>query len=413
MSYLFLQANAKRIPLPDGSVHCCVTSPPYFGLRDYGVDGQVGLEKTPAEYVANLIEIFREVRRVLRDDGTMWVVIGDSFSASGKSGGGSQGKRWSECGADVVGPKGGKWSPPPPGYKPKDLLGIPWMVAFALRDDGWYLRMDNIWYKRNPMRESVTDRPTKCHEYMFLFSKKARYYYDKYAVMTPSAASTKARLSQNVDRQEGSHRANAGGKTNGTMKAVGDEDAANKLSVWDVPTKPLKIAHFATFPPALIEPCVKAGTSERGCCPKCGAPWRRVVEKSRKATRPGTATKTEGLKVADFGNRDPGRHVTSTRTVGWESSCTCMEAREPRPCTVLDPFGGAMTTSLVSEALGRDSVCLELKPEYIEIGHRRMAEAAEKAEADRLKALRPKRARAPRAPRVLPTQMDIPFPEAS
>lgn len=285
--------------MPAQSVHCCVTSPPYFGLRDYGHDGQIGLEQNPGEFVAKLVEVFREVRRVLRDDGTLWLNLGDSYASV-------------ECGS----------------AKPKDLLGIPWRVAFALQADGWYLRQDIIWHKPNPMPESVRDRCTKAHEYIFLMSKSGRYYFDAEAISEPLAASSIARLAQpNLAKQTGSTR--VPGKTNGNMKAVGprfggskygddsraesrtksgDEwqggGRANKRSVWTVATRPFKGAHFAIYPPDLIEPCVLAG------CPVGGV--------------------------------------------------------------VLDPFGGAGTTGLVAQRHGRSAVLCELNPDYAQMAQSRI-----------------------------------------
>lgn len=209
-----------------GSVHTCITSPPYFGLRDYGMEGQIGLEDTPDAFVARLVDVFSEVRRVLRDDGTLWLNLGDSY--------------------------GGE----------KQLMGIPWRVAFALQADGWCLRQDIIWHKPNPMPESVTDRCTKAHEYIFLLSKSPRYYYDADAIKEAAAESSIARLSQaTLGQQAGSAR--VPGKANGNMKAVGG-DMRNKRSVWTVTTKPFKGAHFATFPPDLIEPCILAGSPRGG-----------------------------------------------------------------------------------------------------------------------------------------------------
>lgn len=237
--------------LEAGSVQTCVTSPPYFGLRDYGVDGQIGLEPTPDEFVAKLVEVFREVHRVLRDDGTLWLNLGDSYAAN-------------------------RGSQPPPtntrnkaghvgqrrtvgGLKDKDLIGIPWRVAFALQADGWYLRQDIIWHKPNPMPESVHDRCTKAHEYLFLLSKGPRYYFDAEAIKEPVAEASIARLSQaTLAQQAGSAR--VPGKTNGNMKAVGNTETRNRRSVWTVTTKPFKGAHFATFPERLIEPCILAGS---------------------------------------------------------------------------------------------------------------------------------------------------------
>lgn len=247
--------------MPEKSMHCCVTSPPYFGLRDYGVDGQIGLEPTPGEFVQALVAVFREVRRVLRDDGTCWVNLGDSYNAYNGNRGASKGDANSRHHEIMPGqPKGAGLTVPT--LKNKDLIGIPWRVAFALQDDGWYLRQDIIWNKPNPMPESVRDRCTKAHEYVFLLSKSPRYYFDGHAIKEPAAESSLARLAQpTLAQQVGSAR--VPGKTNGNMKAVGGE-MRNKRSVWTVTTQPYKGAHFATFPPALIEPCILAGCPADG-----------------------------------------------------------------------------------------------------------------------------------------------------
>ena len=222
---------------PEKIVQMCVTSPPYFGLRDYGHEGQIGIEETPEEYVTALVEVFREVRRVMRDDGTLWLNVGDSYAAQR---GGSHMPAQTVAGG--VGGKGGKRAfrgmggigrvaahrnARAIGLKHKDLIGIPWRLAFALQADGWYLRQDIIWHKPNPMPESMTDRCTKAHEYLFLLAKSERYYFDAAAIKE---------------------------------KAVGDAEYRNRRSVWSVPTKPYKGAHFATFPPMLIEPCILAGS---------------------------------------------------------------------------------------------------------------------------------------------------------
>ena len=265
----------------------CVTSPPYFGLRDYGVDGQFGREKTPDEYVAHLVEVFRDVRELLTDDGTLWLNIGDSYANDSKWGGSSGGKHAKDLHGNTGIGRGKTFT----GLKSKDLIGIPWRVAFALQADGWYLRQDIIWAKPNPMPESVRDRCTKSHEYIFLLSKSPIYYFDIEANLEAAAASTIARLSQpTLESQVGSSR--VPGKTNGNMKAVGrggknafrgqghfryGEDGPanreghdmknigtglmrNRRSVWTVTTKPYKGAHFATFPSDLIEPCILAGS---------------------------------------------------------------------------------------------------------------------------------------------------------
>lgn len=245
--------SAMRLEIEDGSINCVVTSPPYFGLRDYGTAGQIGLERTPEEYVAKLVDVFRKVRRVLRDDGTVWLVLGDSYASQG--GRGIQGKS-GQC-ADRKACKAGgarerrSSGRPPPGLKTKDLIGIPWMVAFALRADGWYLRNEIIWAKPNPMPESVKDRCTKSHENMFLLTKKARYHCDMEAIKEPAVDAGKVNLgNKNVDKS----RNDADRDRNIPVAAM-----RNKRDVWTVASQPYKGAHFATFPPKLIEPCILAG----------------------------------------------------------------------------------------------------------------------------------------------------------
>lgn len=253
----------------------CVTSPPYFGLRDYGHAGQLGLEQTPEQYIAAMVEVFRCVRDVLDDDGTLWLNIGDSYAANGRSG---LNEGWSDRAQDYAG--GGHKAEAarhrgekrvPPGLKPKDLIGIPWMLAFALRADGWYLRQDIIWHKPNPMPESMTDRCTKAHEYLFLLSKGPRYFFDSDAMQEPAAglnnyppmggpvpgAPPQGRLRPSVKR------GGFGGKTNAMPRREAfraTSPTRNRRSVWTVATRPYKGAHFATFPPALIEPCICAGS---------------------------------------------------------------------------------------------------------------------------------------------------------
>jgi DNA modification methylase len=240
--------------LPEGIVNTCVTSPPYYGLRDYGEQGQVGLEQTPEEYVQKLVEVFREVKRVLRDDGTLWLNLGDSYSGSGKGPAGNLGKTHNEREMTHTHVSGKV----PDGLKPKDLIGIPWMIAFALRNDGWYLRQDIIWHKPNPMPESVTDRCTKSHEYIFLLSKSKTYYYDAESIKEPVKQDWGTR-----DRTNGKYH-NAGTGLNPHTGLQKSYEKANKRSVWSVTTKPFHGAHFATFPPDLIEPCVIAGSPEGG-----------------------------------------------------------------------------------------------------------------------------------------------------
>jgi site-specific DNA-methyltransferase (adenine-specific) len=241
--------------LPDKSVNCCVTSPPYFGLRDYGHEGQIGLEETPEAFVQKMVEVFREVNRVLRDDGTLWLNLGDSYAGGGNYRGINSEeslttKQRSNRGARGVSQLLGACNTP--GLKAKDLIGIPWRVAFALQADGWYLRQDIIWHKPNPMPESVTDRCTKAHEYVFLLSKSARYYYDSEAIKEPGvkgAAGSSFNKGKTATHQMG--------RSSGKDRS--DSDTRNRRSVWTVATKPYRGAHFAAFPPALVEPCILAG----------------------------------------------------------------------------------------------------------------------------------------------------------
>lgn len=383
MSYEILTGNVLDTikSIPDGSVRTAVTSPPYYGLRDYGtaswidgdpncdhnpqkadggkradralplgrgglykevcgkcgagrVDEQIGLEESPEAYIQSLIDVFREVRRVLADDGTLWVNIGDSYATHASA---SKKHAHNFRSAEIATENGiGALKKPTAramGLKEKDLIGIPWMLAFALRDDGWYLRSEVIWHKPNPMPESVTDRPTKAHEQIFLFSKSPKYYYDQEAILEPASINTERRISQNVEKQVGSTRGYGGMKANGNMKAVTrkhkdqklskgshgfDMDsgewlgatlqdgtlARNKRSVWTVTTKPYKEAHFATFPPDLIEPCILAGSA-----------------------------------AGD---------------------------------TVLDPFNGSGTTGEVALIHRRKYIGCELNPEYVKLTHKRL-----------------------------------------
>jgi DNA modification methylase len=300
--------------LPDGSVHCVVSSPPYFGLRDYGVDGQIGLEQTPDEYVAELVAVFREARRVLRDDGTLWLNLGDSYATSpagNKTPSGISQNTVKRVGSELATYNSTR-KDNLPGIKQKDLIGIPWRVAFALQADGWYLRQDIIWHKPNPMPESVTDRCTKAHEYVFLLAKSARYWYDDEAIRQPLAEATAERYLGGPMTISGQF------KGSPTDKRYQDEGkkidgralptTANKRSVWTIPTQPYSEAHFATMAPELARTCILAG------CPEGG--------------------------------------------------------------TVLDPFGGAGTTGLVADQLGRDAILIELNPQYAELARNRIANDA-------------------------------------
>jgi DNA modification methylase len=247
------------LEFPSESVQCCVTSPPYWGLRDYGIDSQLGLEETPEQYVTKMVEVFREVRRVLKKDGTLWLNLGDSFVGGNNTNNGGNANFGSQPGRDGMGETAkAKWT----GLRPKNLVGIPWRVAFALQADGWYLRSDIIWSKPNPMPESVTDRPTKAHEYLFLLSKNERYYYDAEAIKEKSidepGTNRGGALSRSVLVDRSIDAFVAG--TNHMGPPFISSGFRNKRSVWTVPTEPYAEAHFATFPPDLIKPCILAGT---------------------------------------------------------------------------------------------------------------------------------------------------------
>jgi|TARA_R110002050_G_scaffold283096_1_gene431300 DNA modification methylase len=254
-----LQGNCinKIKELEDNSIDCVVSSPPYFGLRDYGVDGQFGLEKTYQDYLANTVKIFKTFKPKLKDNATIWWNVGDSYSS---------GKRKTTTNQSLRGNKnyGVTRTPVQDGIKEKDLLMIPNRVAIALQDEGWYIRSEIIWHKPNPMPESVRDRPTSCHEKIWLITKSKKYYYDSDAIREPLAVSSLNRLNQDLKNQKGSTRGNGGMKSNGNMKAVGNKETRNKRNVWTITTKPFKDAHFATFPKDLIEPCIKAGCPEGG-----------------------------------------------------------------------------------------------------------------------------------------------------
>jgi DNA modification methylase len=249
---------------PDRSIDCCITSPPYYGLRDYGVNGQIGNEDTPEQYIENLVIVFEEVKRILKDDGVLWLNIGDSWAGSNQGAGTKNlsKKQSSNHGTNYMISKTHKSKLSKlNGYKPKDLIGIPWMAAFALRENGWYLRQDIIWAKGNPMPESVKDRCTKSHEYIFLLSKSRKYYFDYMSIKEPAVTQPKAR-----DKNKEGYQADypKGDRFSSGERVYGADGMRNKRDVWNVNIKPCKEAHFATFPDTLIDPCVLAG------CPECG-----------------------------------------------------------------------------------------------------------------------------------------------
>lgn len=379
-----IQADARRIPLADKSVHCVVTSPPYWGLRDYGTGGQIGLESTPADFVGSMVAVFREVHRVLRDDGTLWLNLGDSYCNAGSrnNGTGLDGKR-----RGGVADTDGSWKDAVgtyrdirhalkgEGIKHKDLIGIPWRVALALQSDGWYLRSEIIWHKASPMPESVTDRPTKAHEPIFLLAKEDRYFYDADAVREQPKG-TDPRVARSSDDLADGPMRNSDLERFGTTRGKTNQPCshpagANLRSVWRLSTDPYPGAHFATFPRKLVEPCIKAGTSEKGCCPSCGSPWRRVTERSAiKRQRPNDFVKRSGEDGTGNSCANTVAGV-SVRTIGWEPTCGCPD-HTPVPCTVFDPFNGAGTTGVVALAHGRRYVGTDLNCEYLGMARRRI-----------------------------------------
>lgn len=362
--------------VPDNSINCIVTSPPYWGLRDYGVPGQVGLEETPELYVENMVDMFRELRRGLRDDGTLWLNLGDSYIANRPGGQPVPTNTRNKHGHY------GKMTIPS-GLKPKDLAGIPWRVALALQADGWYLRSDIIWSKKNCMPESCTDRPTKSHEYIFLLTKSATYWYDAEAVKEPVNPQSVARM----NRGNSDHHKNvngAPGQVPFTMNQprlnvkdggvpVPELSGRNKRTVWEVSTTPFPGAHFAVFPPKLIEPCILAGCPETVCA-ECGAPWVRVVKsKPSDSHQDGNHWQEGRFSTNHHGPSRPGSFSGGhTQTLGFEPTCTCNAATVPG--VVLDPFMGSGTTASVAKKFKRNWLGFELNESYIELAEKRIAE---------------------------------------
>ena len=530
--FQIIQGDCREVMrgMPEKSVHCCVTSPPYHGLRDYSLgDKGIGLEATLDAYIANIVEVFHEVRRVLRDDGTLWLNVGSSYCGGQQVGSRDISDTASRCYQDdgcpvihlcddcrasllhrtghsdvrlslvsdvcegvpilvhtesrvlCLGSSGSvdriptelsnlskhdrqqvqarvsellhvalesmtlqSWQPPPGAcwhcancgaclsvrgslsrdagacahrmannadtakmisssayrnrdmvrsacpyphcttpyhdvkFKEKDLVSQPWLIALALQRDGWYLRSDIIWHKPNPMPESVTDRPTKSYEHVFLFSKRPTYYYDAEAVREPHKepwrSGTHESNTPHIGRLDGGDQA-----AFTVAKRQYNPAGRNLRDVWTIPTEGYPGAHFATFPRKLVEPCIKAGTSDKGCCPKCAAPWLRIVDRDRQATRPGRDNKQDNT---DMANRDRGRHVTDVRTIGWKPGCECVEryGPDPReidfyaeiPCTVLDPMCGSGTTGVVATQLGRRFIGVDLSPSYCKLARKRI-----------------------------------------
>ena len=340
------------------SVNTCVTSPPYFGLRDYGDEGQLGLEETPEEFVENLVRVFKEVKRVLRDDGTVWLNLGDTYCGTGHKGNHVDPKHKKGRNAQKTAVNNKL-----DGFKSKDLIGIPWRVAFALQQDGWYLRQDIIWHKPNPMPESVRDRCTKSHEYIFLLSKSKKYYYDNEAIKEPVKKDWGIR-----DRTNGKYHNKGSGLSphTGLTKSY---EKRNKRSVWIVTTKPFKGAHFAVFPMDLIEPCVLAGCPEKVCV-ECGEPYERVMQQPKpleikRGRRAGTDDRLIGGVLDKYRKENP------PVDLGLKKQCNC-KTDKSKGGTVLDPFGGSGTTGLVAKNNNRNAILLELNPKYIEIAEARI-----------------------------------------
>jgi DNA modification methylase len=396
----FLTGDCRDVlpTLADASVQCVVCSPPYYALRSYLPDGhadkhrEIGSEPTPDAFVATLVEVFREVRRVLRDDGTCWVNLGDSYSG-GKTGRTDQDRNSrnmdgrNTANASLTGQPDGWQRPVAPGYKPKDLLMMPARVALALQADGWWLRSDIIWHKPNPMPESCRDRPTSAHEHVFLLTKKPSYYFDNDAIREPQSEGTIERFGNgNAPRKPGIKQGGSDRKTLSFDQATPDAILPNGRScrnVWTIATHAYSAAHFATYPPELVERCIRAGTSEKGCCPQCGAPWYRVTEGNGAAT--GKSYNDHSLDaVAGMSQPSPNKKGGSEwrkaqaadpiRTTGWSPSCQCNA--EVVPCTVLDPFSGAGTTALVADRLQRNAIAIDLSHEYRDMAAARIAEDA-------------------------------------
>lgn len=422
--------------MPDGDVHCVVTSPPYWALRDYGVDGALGFESTPEEYIEAMLEVFREVRRVLRPDGSLWLNMGDTYSAPAKGNLNGQARSTLEglIGTQLAAVPGiskiVSW------LKPKDLVGIPWRLVMAMQVDGadvgavravekaqeaildeyresgesppdkvlavlerlhaeyvgakgesWWLRTEVIWHKLNPMPESVTDetvaRDPGGDEWRRVNLWRGQdYFYDEVAVKQENTPGTVERNSHKrtpyprayYDNEDSQHDTGLGGYY--AREKIGPS-GANLRTVWPLPTQAYPEAHFATYPERLVEPCIKAGTSEAGVCPECGAPWERVVamteECSAMLRTAGAWVDNEG-KPDEHTNRHPKGHPSQVpekyHTTGWQR--TCEHDAEPIPATVLDPFAGSGTTGVVALRLGRSFLGIELNPEYLKMAERRI-----------------------------------------
>ena len=425
----FLQGSCidKIKELNDNTIDCVVTSPPYWGLRDYGtasyeggdpdckhtitdgivdnknnklierpnrasdkkncvrcgakrIDKQLGLEPTYQEHIQNIVELFRAIKPKLKDSATVWLNYGDSYASTVN---GTKVKdqvknkvqfssKYLIKGDDRTF-RDKPFSTIQGSLKPKDLVMIPNRIAIALQDDGWWIRSEIIWHKPNPMPESTKDRPTSCHEKIWLITKSKKYYYDADAIREPVAKGTITRLSEkNLKNQKGSNRGNGGMRSNGNMKPVGNMETKNKRNVWTVTTKPCKEAHFATFPKDLIEPCIKAGCPEKVCV-KCGTPYVRnlkIIFTPERKTRDNMVNVIPGR---DKPTRMNSKNMESLikKDLGFKKDCNC-KTDEFKSGVVLDPFGGSGTTGIVASLNNRNAILIELNKEYISIANKRI-----------------------------------------
>jgi DNA modification methylase len=377
--------------IPDGTVQMCVTSPPYWGLRSYLTKGhadkhlEIGQEPTPEAYVETMVGVFREVKRCLHDSGTLWLNVGDSYATNVHTG------EWGMSAVDKHHKRQEPHKRIPEGCKPKDLCGIPWRLVLALQADGWYWRSCIVWHKKSCMPESVTDRPTNSWEPIFLLAKSQRYFYDAEAVKEQVAECSIERAKYSFDAsKDRMNTARGGEETFTASQLVPESGLRNQRNVWTLGPEPYSEAHFATFPTEIPRRAILAGTSARGCCPKCHAPWTRVVEKSGGMIGKGDWNQHDAgdEKVNRKGKESRDLSDYQVRTVGWEPGCECgscetcgesiigdrhlcieeggdRDPHPPIPCTVLDPFGGSGTTGAVALELGRHAILCELNDAYL------------------------------------------------
>jgi len=384
MPYLIGNCLEVLQELPDASVHCCVTSPPYYSHREYdggvfkwpdGWVGQIGREPSPEMYRDHLLMIFKEVHRVLRSDGTLWLNLGDGYTnARGRRSqvaqtinhGKNRGDVFHGNRIDLTGH---------PSLKNKDLIGTPWRMAFMLQENGWWLRHGVVWHKPNCMPESITDRPTSNHEFVFMLTKAERYYYDSVAVLEPAdydgRKDTIMKGSQKYSSGGGDQNYQSRQHERWPQSLEDGSPARNKGSVWKISNSGLQEAHYAAFPKLLVEPCILASTSPR-VCEHCGAPWKRDVEIIR-----GEPVKSLSHKY-DEDNENPNkggksyRPIIERKTIGWNPTCKCENNTGAGKAIVLDPFGGSGTVGLVADEHGRDWVLIDASLKYSEIAARRM-----------------------------------------